>query len=151
MNRVEALKAGWWSHRRVLQNVLEMVPADQVKFAPWEGALSLGALAIHAADDFFYRFVHTGVPERFAPVEWSTMDDVKRIVQDRTDNTNSIFAALTDADLEKILEMPQMGIKGPGAMYLTIAKEHEIHHKGQLFVYARMVGVQEPPFFIARG
>ncbi len=31
--------------------------------------------------------------------------------------------------------------------YLLAMYDHEIHHKGQLFIYARLVGVKDVPFF----
>ncbi len=150
MNRVEMLQAGWMAHRRVLLDLLDRIPEDQVNFTPWDGAMSLGALAVHAADDFFYHFVKTGEMVR-STSEWTTLADVKKIVKDRTDNINAIFASLTEADLDKVLEIPQMNMKFPGAVYLATAKDHEVHHKGQLFVYARMAGVKDMPFFVSRG
>lgn len=151
MNRVQMLQAAWNAHRKVLPELLNAVPAEKVTFQPWEGAMSFGDLAIHTADDFFYRLVQTGEVSGGAPVEWKTLDDVKRIVQQRTESIQSIFGALSDADLDKVIEVPQMGMKGPAAMYLSAAKDHEVHHKGQLFVYARLMGVTELPFFISRG
>ncbi|WP_279401879.1 DinB family protein [Piscibacillus salipiscarius] len=38
-------------------------------------------------------------------------------------------------------------MKGTKFNYLQGMYEHEIHHKGQLFIYARMVGVKDVPFF----
>jgi uncharacterized damage-inducible protein DinB len=151
MNRVQATQMGWMAHRRVLNNLLDVVPADKVTFAPWEGAMSFGALAVHTADDFFYRFVKTGELSRTPVPEWTTLEDVKRIVQQRTDSIQSIFAEMTEEDLDKILEISNMGMKGPGSWFLMAAKDHEVHHKGQLFVYARLMGVTEMPFFISRG
>ncbi|WP_349679045.1 MULTISPECIES: DinB family protein [Aneurinibacillus] len=28
--------------------------------------------------------------------------------------------------------------------------DHEVHHKGQLFLYARLIGIEKLPFFITQ-
>ncbi|SIC68051.1 Uncharacterised protein [Mycobacteroides abscessus subsp. abscessus] len=38
----------------------------------------------------------------------------------------------------------------PGIVLLENAKDHEIHHKGQLFTYARLAGIEKLPFFVSR-
>ncbi|WP_182914758.1 DinB family protein [Paenibacillus thiaminolyticus] len=42
--------------------------------------------------------------------------------------------------------MPFPNLDGPRSKLVWLIIDHEIHHKGQLFVYARILGVQELPF-----
>ncbi|MEK4357699.1 DinB family protein [Paenibacillus sp. FSL M7-1455] len=53
---------------------------------------------------------------------------------------------IQDEQLEKELEFN--GYIGTGRLWLETAKDHEIHHKGQLFTYARMIGVEKLPFMM---
>jgi len=41
-------------------------------------------------------------------------------------------------------------MKMPGMVLLESGKDHEIHHKGQLFTYARLLGIKSLPFFVNR-
>lgn len=42
------------------------------------------------------------------------------------------------------------GMKLSGRQLLQLAMDHEIHHKGALFVYVRALGHTELPMFIQR-
>lgn len=152
MNRVEQHLRHWLAHRNALLGLIDVLPAVQVQFKPWEGAMPLGQLPVHIAGSAygFVNFVKSGEFNRPAPPEWKSLEDVKSIVKNLTERTQAVYASLTDAELDAVREIPHMGMKGPGALFLGAAIDHEVHHKGQLFVYARMTGVEKVPFFIAR-
>ncbi|MDP4084485.1 MAG: DinB family protein [Bacillota bacterium] len=57
------------------------------------------------------------------------------------------MAAYTDLDLKKEASIELFKITEPGVEVLHRLIGHEAHHKGQLVLYARMLGV-EPPFYI---
>jgi uncharacterized damage-inducible protein DinB len=78
--------------------------------------------------------------------QYQTMSDVRKIVYDLTEMTKEELKSITVKQLEQVIEV--INIKCPGRYWLSNAKDHEIHHKGQLFTYARMVGVQGLPFFL---
>ena len=152
MNRADAHLQHWLGHRNVLLEVLNAVPADKAKFKPWDGAMTLGQLAVHIAQstDRFVNFIKSGEFSRSPAPEWSTLDDVKRIVKELTERTKAVLASLTDADLQAEREAAPMNLKGPAVMFLSGAIDHEVHHKGQLYVYARMAGCDTLPFFVSR-
>ncbi|MCU9614336.1 hypothetical protein OEV98_12375 [Caldibacillus lycopersici] len=88
--------------------------------------------------------------ENFAPPdipECKTMSDVRKTVKDFTEKTKATYESLTDADLEAENSSSHRKLQGPKKRYLTAMYDHEIHHKGQLFVYACMVGVKEVSLF----
>lgn len=153
MSQVLALKSEWLGHRNVLPDLLDRLADDQITFMPWEGAMTLGALTVHivTSTNFFLQAIKSGTFERPTPLEYATLADVKRIVQEYTAQSQALYDSLSDADLEEVLEAPFMGIKAPKAAFLGMLRDHEVHHKGQLFVYTRMAGVKEMPFFVKRG
>ncbi|CAM4008985.1 DinB family protein [Lederbergia lenta] len=139
----------WLQHRNVLEELLELIDDKHIDFKPWEGAMTLGELALHVAgwNDVFVTMVKT---EEFASpdvTECKTMRDVRKVVKDFTEKTKATYESLTDADLETENNSSHPKLQGPKKRYLTAMYDHEIHHKGQLFMYARMVGVKEVPFF----
>jgi len=60
--------------------------------------------------------------------------------------STEIFSRLTDRDLQKKCQ-------NPGGMEITVWKwlrsmaEHEIHHRGQLYLYLGLLGVPTPPLY----
>ncbi len=57
-----------------------------------------------------------------------------------------LFAQLTDADLRRKCKTPA-GSEIETAKWLRAMTEHEIHHRGQLYLYLSMLGVKTPPIF----
>lgn len=77
-----------------------------------------------------------------------TISELKALVETQTNQTKSKLESLTEDQLAAIVEFA--GMKMPGLALLESGKDHEIHHKGQLFTYARLLGVESLPFFVNR-
>lgn len=148
MAQVEQFIKGWLSHRKVLDALLQKVDDEHVTFQPWDGALSLGALALHIAQagETFVTAIKTGEFTHSPAWEFTTISDVREQVTASTERTISLLQSLTEDDLLK-----QIGERGPAIGLLNALKDHEVHHKGQLFVYVRLIGVKEMPYFVDRG
>lgn len=154
MTQVQSLVNQWLHHRKVLLDLLDRIPEGKTQFKPWDGAMSLGDLAVHTvmSTDWIVASVKNGRFERpGASPKPETMEAVRNLVHDYTEKTTLEFTLLTDEQLERIVEAKALfGFDAPGKIFIHLMHEHEIHHKGQLFVYARMVGVEQVPFFISR-
>ncbi len=152
MTRVNELISGWMSHRKVLHELLDTFEDQHLSYKPWEEAMSLSELVLHisGAMEMFTDTVKNGV---FTPPTGSSkiesVSELKTLVENQTNQTKSKLEGLTDEQLAAIVEFA--GMKMPGLALLESAKDHEIHHKGQLFTYARLLGVQSLPFFVNRG
>lgn len=149
MEQVEQMMNDWLAHRNVMQELLESINDGHINFKPWEDAIPLGELALHIAgwNDVFVSMVKTEemIPPDFP--ECKTMEDVRNAVKAFTDKAKATFKLLADADLEAENNSSHPMLKGKKKRYLIAMYDHEIHHKGQLFIYARMAGVKEVPFF----
>jgi uncharacterized damage-inducible protein DinB len=137
----------WLRHRMVLHELIELFNDSHINFKPWDDAFPMGSLVVHIAStmDMFVKTVKNGI---FTPPtinQYQTMDDVRKIVYDLTEVTQAELKSITDKQLEAELEI--VSRLCTGSFWLSSAIHHEIHHKGQLFTYARMVGVQNLPFF----
>jgi uncharacterized damage-inducible protein DinB len=151
MAKVNGFVAGWMSHRKALLELLDTIEDQHLHYKPWENAMSLSELVLHisGAMGMFAQTVKNGVftpPSEPKPFE--TTNDLKAIVQAETDQTKSDLESLTDERLDQLVEF--YGMKMPGIALLQSGKDHEIHHKGQLFTYARLVGIETLPFFVSR-
>jgi uncharacterized damage-inducible protein DinB len=148
MMKVEDYLQEWLRHRMVLQEIIELFDGSHINFKPWENASPLGSLVVHVASitDMFVKTVKNGA---FTPPtinQYQTMDDVRKIVYDLTEVTQEELNAINDKQLEAEIEIKNRICTG--SFWLSLAKDHEIHHKGQLFTYARMVGVENLPFYV---
>jgi uncharacterized damage-inducible protein DinB len=57
-----------------------------------------------------------------------------------------IFASLTDEDLQKKCATPA-GTEITKWKWLRLMAEHEIHHRGQIYLYLAMLDVKTPPLY----
>lgn len=152
MSQVEQMMNHWLRHRNVLEELLKTIPNEQIDFKPWDGAMTINELAQHiaASADMFVSIVKTGQGQITQPAitVCNTMEEVRLVVRELTEKTKAIYASLTDEELEIEYDSPHPNFRGPRKKLLALTTDHEVHHKGQLFVYARMIGVKDLPFFI---
>lgn len=148
MSTMDEVVNGWLRHRLVLHDLLELVDDEHVHFKPWDGAMSLGELAVHIATAMDM-FVKTVKNMKFTPPQkesFQTINDVREIVKKYTETTRTEMKYLTKIQVNGDIEM--FNDKAPGSYWLSNAIDHEVHHKGQMFTYVRMTGVKELPFFM---
>lgn len=148
METMDEVIQEWKTHRLVLHDLLELVDDENKDFKPWDGAMSLGELALHIATstDMFIKLVKTG--EFTAPNEetYASMDDVRDLVKKYTDFNEHDLKMITKSQMTNKVDFN--GQKAPGRTFLSMAIDHEIHHKGQLFTYIRMTGAEKMPSFV---
>lgn len=151
MSRSEAMMNEWLRHRKPLIELVGMMESADANFAPWDGAMPLGKLVLHTAvsSHMFVQAAKEGSFSRPAPLGADTMSEVARLLAQQTEQTKTLYAAIADDQLDRELDASFMGIKAPTHVFLASMRDHEVHHKGQLYVYARMVGVDKPPFFMS--
>jgi uncharacterized damage-inducible protein DinB len=58
----------------------------------------------------------------------------------------AIFAKLTDEDLKRKCKTPGAGQMQTGK-WLRAMVEHEVHHRGQIYLYLGLLGVPTPPLY----
>jgi uncharacterized damage-inducible protein DinB len=151
MSNLSGFISGWLSHRKALLELLKVVNDEQLSFRPWENGMSLSELTLHisGSTSMFVKTVNTGV---FTPPtekkEVSTAKELIELVEAQTEYAKQELEKLTDEQLKSIITFAGMDL--PGKAMLELAKDHEIHHKGQLFTYVRLLGHEEVPFFIYR-
>ncbi len=145
---VEEYYQNWLKHRTVLHDLLDQIRPEHVFFKPWKDGFSMGELAVHIASstEMFLETIKNGqFVSPATPREFQTMDEVREIVQEFTQKSKRDFSVLERAHLSKKIDI--FGYEAPGKYWIESLIDHEIHHKGQLFVYARMTGAEKVPFF----
>ncbi|MFC5529834.1 DinB family protein [Cohnella yongneupensis] len=151
MTNINAFIKDWQSHRKVLQAMLDVVTTEQLSYRPWEKGMSVSELALHIAGAM-NMFVSTVKNGAYTPGQKatppSTIEELKAKIAADTEQSEAILTSITPEQLEQSIDF--FGHPITGAVLLQNAKDHEIHHKGQMFVYLRMAGIENLPFFVSR-
>jgi len=137
--------------RQRTDRVVALVPPDQLNWRCRPGSFSLGDTVRHIAaiERYLYAEVAAGRPSAYAgcgpELAAGSAEVVSYYHRLRAEST-AIFSSLSDGEL-------QQKRFTPGNAQITLWKwlrallEHEIHHRGQLYVYLGLVGVATPPLF----
>lgn len=131
--------------------VLARVPEDRMEWRPAEGAFSFGDLARHLGSVERWMFAENACrrPSRYPGHGAELVEGYERDVgylMAMHEQAMEIFSALSDEDL-------QARCVTPGGTELTVWKwlrsmvEHEVHHRGQIYLMLRMLGVETPPLY----
>ncbi|GAA5514634.1 hypothetical protein Dcar01_03390 [Deinococcus carri] len=139
-------------HRAALQDLYETLPDEQSTFSPWEGGMSFIGLADHlaASSQRFLGLLGSEPPAPILDTSGSAdLPSARSRLQESTENALLAIRALSEEDMNRRVKAFG-GREMPVAALLDFMIQHEAHHKGQVWMMARMVGVQ-PPMFVKLG
>jgi uncharacterized damage-inducible protein DinB len=137
----------WRGHRKLTRRVIEAFPEDQLFALTAGGMRSFGVIAweLHVVSDDTLRGLETGdwaMSERAQPdskqallEEWDALDG----------NLESRFSGIAPEQLSKVHQLPWFPMVGRATLLYMI--DNEIHHRGQGYVYLRLLGIEPPPFW----
>lgn len=133
------------------ERVAACIPPDRLEWTWAPGKFTLGDMLRHLAgiERDMYAENAQGRPSRYAGHGRELADGpeaVRAYVERSHAESMAIFRALTDADLERLCETPA-GAKLPVGKWLRLMIEHEIHHRGQLYMALGILGVDTPPIY----
>jgi uncharacterized damage-inducible protein DinB len=131
--------------------VVDRIPAERLDWTWREGKFTLGDQVRHIAaiERYMYAENVKGRPSRY-PGHGRELADGLAAVRAFFDRTHSesleIFRTLTDADLAGKSVTPA-GTPITTSKWLRAMVEHEIHHRGQIYLYLSMLDVKTPPIY----
>jgi uncharacterized damage-inducible protein DinB len=137
-------------HERT-RRVAACIPPGHIEWAPREGAFSLGDTLRHlgAIERWMFAENVSGRPSRYpghgrelAEGFEGVMDFFERMHAESME----IFRALTDEALQTRCTTPG-GASMPAWKWLRAMVEHEIHHRGQIYLLLNLLGVPTPPLY----
>lgn len=137
--------------RERTMRVARCIPADKIDWTYAPGKFTLGDLLRHLAVTERYMFAENiqGRPSRYTAHGQELADGLENILafMERLHaDSMTIFGKLTDADL-------QAKCRNVTGTDITVWKllrsmtEHEIHHRGQIYLYLGILGVPTPPLY----
>jgi uncharacterized damage-inducible protein DinB len=137
--------------RERTMRVARCVPPGKIDWTYAAGKFTLGDLLRHIAVTERFLFaenVHSKTT-RYTTHGKELADGLENILafMERLHTESmDIFAALTDQDLQKKCPTPG-GAPITAWKWLRSMTEHEIHHRGQIYLYLGMLEVPTPPLY----
>jgi uncharacterized damage-inducible protein DinB len=132
-------------------NVIKSIPPEKIEWTYKEGKFTFGDLIRHLAAIERYMYAENVQlrPSRY-PGHGKELadgyDNVVMFLNTMHDESIRIFRELTDADLKKKCITP-----GDAAIavwkWLRAMVEHEIHHRGQLYLYLGLLDLGTSPIY----
>jgi len=131
--------------------VAKEIPRDRLEWAHKPGAFTFGDLLRHLGAIERYMFAENArcLPSRY-PGHGRELadgyDEVFAYLDRMHAESLAIFCALTPQDLERRCETPA-GAPITVWKWLRAMVEHEVHHRGQIYLMLGMLGIATPPLY----
>lgn len=141
----------WKNVRERTIRVARCIPPDKIDWKYAEGKFTLGDLLRHLAVSERYMWAETvqGHASRYTTHGKELADgyeNVMAFVERLHGESMEIFGKLSDQDLQRKCKTPD---NAPITTWkwLRLMPEHEIHHRGQIYLYLGILGVPTPPLY----
>ncbi|MEQ8524737.1 DinB family protein [Gracilimonas sp.] len=137
--------------RKRTDRLLSVIQPEHLDWTYSEGKFTIADIIRHIAAIERYMYAETviGNPSRYKGCDKKLADGYEEVMafyKISRQESLEVFQSLNDEDLKKKCLIP-------GRTKITIWKwlramvEHEVHHRGQLYIYLNMIGVETPPMF----
>ncbi len=133
-------------HLRGTRKLVDQFPPDKIHFRPVPEVRSVAEIAAH-----IYNFlteatetVLNGQHMPSEPPEFKTKQELLDYMDAQVDKGYANLAKITEAQVAATLTA--YGVSFPGWQMLGFVYDETLHHRGQLTVYLRLVGI--PPIFV---
>ena len=141
----------WDKVRGRTRRVVDCIPADRLEWTWQEGKFTLGDTVRHLAAIERYMYAENAArrPSRYPGHGRELADGLPAVLAflDRCHaETLEILGNLSDADLAEKCQTPAGAWLSVGK-WLRLMAEHEIHHRGQLYMALGILGVPTPPIY----
>ena len=144
-------------HLKPFDKALLLVPDDKLNFKPAEDALTISDLGVHV---YQCLLVNAGAIKQgdftkddynIIPFEKENIISTAEIVEygkKVKEYFLKVIKELTEEDLDKEITYSCWGgFKANGHIALNIVSQEVYHHRGQLCVYLRILGIQPPHIY----
>ncbi len=151
IDRIEPFLEYFERVRQRTLRVVDCIPFQEFEWTYREGKFTLADLIRHLAATERYMFAENacGRPSRYPGHGKELADGPEEVLayfDEMHRQSMKILSALTPQDLRK-------KCRAPSGMPITVWKwlramlEHEVHHRGQIYLYLSLLGVATPPLY----
>ncbi len=132
------------NHRQPLLELLEKIPDTHSDFTMYNGGLSI-VQQLNQLIGFDNSVLEALTQQPQAEPDHSLISSARQQLSSNATQISTLYAALSTALLDSQLEVETQ--TRTVYQWLEFVREHEIHHKGQLWIAARMLRI-EPPYYL---
>ncbi|HEY1481655.1 MAG TPA: DinB family protein [Candidatus Acidoferrum sp.] len=137
--------------RERTMRVARCVPPDKIDWSYAPDKFTLGDLLRHIAVAERYLFAENiqGNTSRYTthgPELAASLPEILVLMERLHGESLEIFGKLTDTDLQRKCRNVG-GLEMTTWKWLRSMTEHEIHHRGQIYIYLGILGVPTPPLY----
>jgi len=136
-------------YRAVTLLVLDVVNEEDLSWRPTPDQYSLGQQLIHIAqtEDVYSAGLFEGdwnwERTRF-PTPMPTLVELRKFFAEVRSQTLQALERVSVRDLGRVIPVPDSPVEGSLRSWLWFVLEHELHHKGQIWLYLRQMGYTAP-------
>jgi uncharacterized damage-inducible protein DinB len=143
------LKEHLGRYRAVTLQVLDVVNDEDLSWRPTSDQYSLGQQLIHIAqtEDVYSAGLFEGdwnwERARF-PNPMPTLVELRKFFAEVRGRTLESLEGISVRDLGRVVPIPDSPVEASLRSWLWFILEHELHHKGQIWLYLRQMGYTAP-------
>ncbi|MCI5054534.1 MAG: DinB family protein [Flavobacteriales bacterium] len=131
--------------------IVDVIPEDKIDWTYQEGKFTFGDLVRHIAciERFMYAENAQFLPSRYngcGQNYGATKEEIIGFMNRCHQETISILSLLTTEELNSKTTTPG-GTPITLWKWLRLMSEHEIHHRGQIYLYLGLINVATPPLY----
>ncbi|MEM7352095.1 MAG: DinB family protein [Acidobacteriota bacterium] len=151
IRNIDSFLRYWASIRGRTSRIVRAIPPEKIEWTYREGKFTLGDLVRHLAALERFMFAeniqgrpscYPGHGEHLAQGYDAVIEYFDRMHQETVD----LLRRLPDERLQATCETPG-GAKLAVWKWLRAMIEHEVHHRGQIYLYLGLLGVETPPLY----
>lgn len=146
---LDSFISNWRRIHKQTTKLMAVAPNDKYDWKPCDSGMTLGQLMNHLwiAEAGLVAAAKTGVFPKDMPPQINDTAELIAAFDKTHEEAIATAAALTPEELsEQVAPFgPDKAMSRMTLLHLT--HEHEIHHRGQLYTYLRIAGVEVPPLF----
>lgn len=137
--------------RRRTLRVARVIPRERIDWSYAPGKWTFADLLRHlgALERWMFAETVAGRPSSYpgcGPDLADGYDEVFAYLERTHGESLGIFAGLTGDDLAGLCTTPA-GAQLPTWKWLRAMVEHEVHHRGQIYLYLGILGIETPPLY----
>lgn len=153
MSQSEKFLTYFLSHREITNELIKKIEEENYDYKPTETSMSTKTLVTHMLQSFykFATIAKTADPSFLAKQLEDQETNLSALAEKYTALTVDTINSITDEEMSRVIDLTQIfGMKFTGKQLLHFAMDHEINHKGNLFVYVRLMGHTDLPLYLKK-
>ncbi|MFW9845646.1 MAG: DinB family protein [Candidatus Thorarchaeota archaeon] len=143
----EFLRTALKRHLDETQPLIDQITDNDLMKPPFKDTKPLGEVILHMLRSIDFYLIglakNEWTPLPYSLEEYKTAERMKVLAREVFERARAYVDLLNDRELEKTITSFNRPAKA--AEILLEAIEHSIHHRGQITVYFRLLGIEVPP------